>query len=91
MGGDEWLLEAYRLLEKARGLSGEEKRVLNYFLENLSVGIIRAVEELKRYVRDPLEVIERLAEQGFLEKKTDCINLAAPLRAYVVRRGPLRV
>ena len=88
----EELAEAYRMLERARSLGPAEKAVLNYFIDNLSVGVVRAVKELKlKGVDDPEEVISRLVELGFLEDKGDCYNLAAPLRELVHRRGRVKV
>ncbi len=86
------LAEAYRMLEDAKRLSPEEREVLNYFIESLSVGVVRAVKELKaRGVQNPEEVIARLVEKGFVEDKGDCYNLAAPLRELVHRKGRVRV
>ena len=88
----EWLVEASRLLDKARKLEGLERVVFNYFMDAVSVGEIRAVKELMRKgVERPVEVIERLVEMGLLERGYDCYNLAAPLRAYRARRGPVKV
>ncbi len=91
MAGD-WLVEASRLLDEARKLKGAERVVFNYFMEMVSVGEIRAVKELVRKgVDNPVEVIEKLVDKGILERGYDCYNLAAPLRAYRARRGPVRV
>ena len=85
-------VEAYRLVDKARNLNDEERLVLNYFVENISVGSLRAVKELKaKGVRNPEEVIARLVNMGFLEDKGDCYNLATPLRELVRRRGGFRL
>ena len=85
-------VEAYRLVDKAKSLSDEERLVLNYFVENISVGSLRAVKELKaKGVGSPEEVIARLVEMGFLEDRGDCYNLAMPLRELVRRRGELRL
>ena len=88
----EWLVEASRLLDKARKLEGPERVVFNYFMDAVSVGEIRAVKELMRKgVERPVEGIERLVEMCLLERGYDCYNLAAPLRAYRARRGPVKV
>lgn len=89
---EEWLVEASRLIEKARRLSREEKIVFNYFMENVSVGELRAVKELSRKgIEDPAKVLMKLVNEGLIEKGYDCYNLAAPLRVYRSRRGSVRV
>ncbi|GAB6147775.1 PolB1-binding protein PBP2 family protein [Stetteria hydrogenophila] len=89
---EEWLIEASRLLEKARRLSRDEKAVFNYFMDNVSVGTIRAVKELKyKGVSDPMKIIMKLVDEGLLEKGYDCFNLPKPLRVYRTRRGPVKV
>lgn len=85
---EDYLVEASKLLEIARKLSQEEKRVLAYFVENISVGDLRAVKELRQAgVDNPLQVMRKLAALGLLEEREDCFNLAKPLRVYVSRRG----
>jgi hypothetical protein len=89
---EEWLIEASKLLDKARKMSSEERAVFNYFMDNVSVGELRAVKELSRKgVEDPLKVIMKLVEEGLLEKGYDCYNLVEPLRIYRARRGPVKV
>ncbi|MEB3779873.1 MAG: hypothetical protein GSR85_06555 [Desulfurococcales archaeon] len=89
---EDWLIEASKLIERASRLSRDERETLNYFLENLSVGDLRVLSELKaRGVRDPIRVLIRLLEEGFIYKAADCYNLAKPLRLYIQRRGDLRV
>lgn len=84
---DNIVSEAAALLEKAKRLSREEKVVLKYFLDGLSVGTIRAVEELKRKgIEDPERVINKLIELGFLEKGLESYSLSYPLRALISRR-----
>ncbi|MEM5873829.1 MAG: hypothetical protein QW065_03465, partial [Acidilobaceae archaeon] len=75
-------IEVSRLLDKVRELNKEERETLNYFLENISVGSIRAVKELKLSgkVRDPISAIRKLVAMGFLEDAGECYNLAKPLR-----------
>ncbi|MCE4611408.1 MAG: hypothetical protein F7B17_05500 [Desulfurococcales archaeon] len=85
-------VDAYRLVDKARELDSEERMVLNYFLENISVGALRAVKELKaKGVKNPEDIIARLVEIGLLEDKGECYNLAAPLRELVKRKGGLKL
>ena len=75
------------LLEKVRGLSGEERRVYEYFVKYVSVGDLRAVLDLERLgVKRPQDVIDRLVGMGILERGTDCYNLARPLREARKRR-----
>jgi len=85
---EDYLVEASKLLEKARSLSPEERRVLAYFAENISVGELRAVKEL-RYIgiSNPLQVIRKLVGMGLLEEGEECFNLAKPLRLYISKRG----
>jgi hypothetical protein len=85
---EEYLVEASKLLDMARGLTVEEKRVFMYFVENISVGEIRAVKELKQLgVNNPQMVIRKLTNMGLLEEGDECYNLAKPLREYLARRG----
>ena len=85
---DPGLEEAYRLADEARRLEGDERVAFKYFVENLSVGVIRAVKDLKgKGVKDPQRVIARLVEAGLVEEGGECYNLAAPLRELVRRRG----
>ena len=82
----DWL-EALRLLEKARRLSGPEKTVFEYFLEEVSVGFLRAEMELRsKGVKDPDTAIRRLEELGILERGRNSISLVKPLRTYLARR-----
>ena len=85
-------VEGLELLEKARSLPEPHKIVLNYFIENISVGTLRSVKELKAMgVENPEKVIEELVEQGLLEEGLDCYNLARPLRELVFARGKIRI
>lgn len=81
--------ELDRLLSLIPRLSNEEKTVLRYFMENMSVGSLRAVKELKSQgVREPEEIMARLIDLGLLEDvRGACYNLAGPLREYVRKRG----
>ncbi len=80
---EDWMAEASRLLEKAARLTGDKRRVYEYFVKNVSVGDIRAEMELSKLgVRNPGDVIEELIEEGLLERGVDCYNLAYPLRRY---------
>ncbi|MEB3844486.1 MAG: hypothetical protein LRS48_02240 [Desulfurococcales archaeon] len=84
---EELLLRAARLLDMAKRLGDDERRVLSYFMKNVSVGDIRAVLDLERLgVKNAETIIERLIDLGFLEKGTDCYNLSKPLRVYVFRK-----
>jgi len=85
-------IEALELLERARRLPEQHRTVLNYFIDNISVGSLRSVKELKAMgVDNPERVIEELVEAGFLEEGMDCYNLARPLRELVFARGKVRV
>jgi len=83
----DWMAEASRLLELARRLEGDKRKVYQYFVKNVSVGDLKAEYELKRMgVSEPLEIIEELIEAGLLERGIDCFNLAYPLRKYYASR-----
>ncbi|MCS7107138.1 MAG: hypothetical protein NZ902_03430 [Acidilobaceae archaeon] len=87
----EELAEASKLLERAKELSSEERAALNFFLQNISVGELRALRELKREIPQPAQAIRKLLSLGLLEEGEGCYNLAKPLREYVMRKGRLRV
>ncbi|ESQ26495.1 MAG: hypothetical protein JCHSAcid_01470 [uncultured Acidilobus sp. JCHS] len=83
-----WRAEASRLLELARGLKGEARDAFLYFLDNVSVGDLRAIRDLsKKGIRDPAGVIEELIEVGLLERGRDCFNVPEPLRRLIAERG----
>ncbi len=85
---EEYLVEASKLLDKARKLADEERKVLMYFIENVSVGELRAVKELRQLgISDPLVVIRRIAAMGLLEEGRESFSLAKPLRVYLAKRG----
>jgi hypothetical protein len=49
-----WRAEASRLLELATGLKGEARDAFLYFLDNVSVGDLRAIRDLsKKGIRTP--------------------------------------
>lgn len=79
-------------LEKARRLDGDERKVFEYFLNNISVGEIIALRELEvlEGVSNPEEVINRLIEKGLLERGTGCINLARDIRERMFRERTVR-
>lgn len=87
---DDTMARAMELIEKSRRLPRDLKIVFEYFYKNLSVGDLRAVKELERMgVKDPQDKIDKLVEEGLVEKGLDCYNLAKPLREYIYRRGRL--
>ncbi|MDM7275401.1 MAG: hypothetical protein P3X22_004685 [Thermoprotei archaeon] len=89
---EEYLAEASKILDRARSLEPEERLALNYFIENISVGDLRAVKDLKALgVNAPEAVVRKLVSMGFIERGEGCYNLAKPLRNYVMRRGKIRV
>ena len=63
-------------------LRGDERKVFDYFLYHVSVGEIIALRELKlRYgVEDPLGVIVKLIDKGYIERGEGCYNLAKRYR-----------
>ena len=91
-GEEECIQEGLRMLSVAERLTGDERTVMNYFLDNVSVGDIRAVLELeKKNVKEPEQVIARLIQLGLLERGRDAFNLAKPLRCLKHRRGSIRL
>lgn len=70
------------IVDKINSLGNEEKKVLEYFLQNISVGTIVALRELKAFYRveDPKAVIRRLIDMGLLEQGYGCYNLSRSLR-----------
>ena len=71
-----------------RSLTREEKAVLIYFLENISVGEILVVREIRaRYgIEDVDKVLASLVSKGLLERGEGCYNLASNLRELVIDR-----
>ncbi len=75
-------------IERARReLSVEERKVFDYFLQHISVGEIIALRELKlRYgIEDPLSVIVKLIDKGYIERGEGCYNLARKYREILWR------
>ncbi|HID80430.1 MAG TPA: hypothetical protein EYP48_01790 [Ignisphaera sp.] len=68
-------------------LSEEERKVLEYFVQHISVGSIIALRELKAFYRisEPKNVIDKLISLGLLEQGTGCYNLAKPLRDLLIK------
>lgn len=88
----EYIVEASKLLDIAKNLGSEEKIVLNYFMDNISVGKHRALKELKAMsVQNPVIIIKKLSSLNLVEEKEECYNLAKPLREYILKRGRQRV
>ncbi|MEB3774439.1 MAG: hypothetical protein GSR86_05900 [Desulfurococcales archaeon] len=86
------MAEASKILSRAERLEGDYRIVFEYFLDNISVGDLRAVEDLKRKgVRDPLRVMVRLVIDGLLEKRGDVFNLPEPVRCLIYERGRIKL
>ncbi len=70
------------------GLNEEEKRALNYFLNNISVGEILAVRELKvlEGISDPERILDSLVSKGLIERGRGCYNLSPKLRALLKKK-----
>ncbi len=66
-------------------LSEEERRVMTYFVTNVSVGELIVLRELRaRYkIPEPLKVLRSLVEKGLLERGEGCYNLAEQLREKI--------
>ncbi len=76
-------------IERARRELGvEERKVFDYFLQHISVGEIIALRELKlRYgIEDPLSVIVKLIDKGYIERGEGCYNLARKYREILWSR-----
>lgn len=75
-----------KILDVIQSLNEEERKVLKYFLQNISVGVIIAVRELKAFhkIQDPKIIIRRLIDKGLLEQGYGCYNLAKPLREVLL-------
>jgi hypothetical protein len=85
---EDWYIEASKLLDRVKELDRESLKVFRYFVDNVSVGVIRAERELSRKgVKDPAEAIERLISLGLLEKGDYSYSLSRPLRMLRARRG----
>jgi ribosome maturation protein Sdo1 len=71
-----------KLKKELENLTQEEIKVLEYFIQNVSVGVIVAVRELKSLykVEDPKNVIRKLIEKGLLEQGYGNYSLARSLR-----------
>ncbi len=82
-------MELKRLNLKA--LSPEERKVIEYFMNYLSVGELIALRELRSMgIRKPEEVIADLLEKGLLEKGDGCYNLPKELRKGAMRSKGVR-
>jgi len=89
-GAGEDQSEVYALLRRAEELRGDYRRVYMYFVKHLSVGDLRAVEDLERMgIENPQAIIEELVELGILERGLDCYNLVRPLHRYFARKRRL--
>lgn len=85
---EDWLIESSKILDKIRNLNNDEKVVFRYFLENISVGDLRAISELsKKGIKNPLLVIESLISNNLIERGNYCYNLPYPLRVYISKQG----
>jgi len=75
------------LREKISQLNEEERKVLEYFIQHISVGSIIALRELRAFYRipEPRNVINRLISLGLLEQGTGCYSLAKPLRDLLIK------
>ncbi len=86
----EWNLKRKTSLinELYSSLSHDEKKALEYFLTNISVGEIVAVRELEiiEGIKDPQSVLDSLVEKGLLERGSGCYNLSREARK-VLREG----
>lgn len=67
-------------------LDEDERKVLNYFIKNISVGEIIAEKELRlEGVKDPRRIIRKLMDKGLIEHGEGCYNLAKDLREKVFK------
>lgn len=65
-----------------QNLTEDEKKVLDYFLQNVSVGVIISIRELKALykIEDPKSIVRNLIDKGLLEQGYGCYNLSKQLR-----------
>lgn len=77
-------LELERILSQ---LTLEERKVIEYFLQNISVGEICAVRELQvlEGIKEPIRVIHQLVKKGLLERGVGCYNLSKHLRELITQ------
>ena len=70
-------------------LSEDEKKVLHYFIKNISVGEIIAVKELKLIynINKPEIVLDSLLVKGLIEKAPGCFNLSKKIREILKKRS----
>jgi len=67
-------------------LDEDERKVLSYFIKNVSVGEIIAEKELRlEGISDPRKVIRKLIDRGLIEHGEGCYNLAKDLREKVFK------
>ncbi len=77
-----------RRAETTTELSREERLVLNYFLENISVGEIIAIKDLKAMygLENPERIIVQLITKGYLVRGEGCYTLAPELRRKITSK-----
>ncbi len=75
------------ITDKINSLNDEEKKVFEYFLQNISVGTIIAIRELKAFykVEDPKSIIRRLIDLGLLEQGHGCYSLSKNVREELLK------
>uniref|UniRef100_A0A7C5YWX2 DUF2250 domain-containing protein n=1 Tax=Ignisphaera aggregans TaxID=334771 RepID=A0A7C5YWX2_9CREN len=75
------------IVDKINKLSEEEKKVLEYFLQNISVGNLVALRELKAFYRvnDPRTIIRKLIDMGLIDQGYGCYNLSRALREALLK------
>ena len=73
----------------------DEKKVVLYFIKNISVGEILALRELEILgVKNPIKIIRSLILKGVLEKGEGCYNLAKDIREELFKlkhKGIIRI
>ncbi len=75
------------LKDLLEGLNEEERKVMQYFIKNLSVGEILAVKELRLLynIDRPEKILDSLIIKGLLEKAPGCFNLSKRVREILKR------
>lgn len=73
------------LREVIMGLSDEERKVFEYFIQSISVGTMAALKELKLLykIENPKDVIRKLIDKGLLEQGHGCYSLSRELREKI--------
>jgi DNA-binding MarR family transcriptional regulator len=81
------IINMKELQDILKDLSDEERKVLEYFIKNISIGEILAVKEIRLLygIDKPEKVLDSLIIKGLIEKAPGCFNLSRRLREIIKR------